>query len=783
MWRIWLLLLVCYPLLFTNLGISWGQDRLTLRILSYNIHHCEGVDGKLDVARIAKIIQQVEPDIVALQEVDRHTRRSQGIDQPAELARMLAMQYVFEKNIDHEGGQYGNAILSRLPILKQQNHRLPSVGGSEQRGVLDVELNTPMGIVRLLATHLDHRQDDRERIESMRTINRLANEQPELPTILAGDLNAVPESNVLKLANEQWSITNSSPLFTIPVKTPTRQIDYVLTFPAGRWETKQTRVLDEPVASDHRPIMAVVDLKRRAFSANHTLWNGFERFDFEVAGKPLMVIRPKLPAVGNPWIWHGEFFGHKPAPDIALLHKGFHIVYASIPNMLGRPEAVQHWNKVYKHLTQYHGLAPKAGLVGLSRGGLYCYNWAIANPDKVACIYGDAPVCDFRSWPGGKGTGPGNAQNWQFVLRLWNFKNDTEALAYSGNPVDNLQPLALAGIPLLHVFGDADEVVPWEENTGLIADRFPKLGGNITLIRKPGVKHHPHGLDDPTPIVDFLSKHSSVPVSMSKTLQWPSSRQRNLDGAIVHTLDTPFQSAPTEIRVLLPDSVSDERRLPVLFVLPVEAGLGTRWGDGLSEIKRLDLHNKFGVICVAPTFSQLPWYADHPTSPDIRQEGYVVEAVLPLLRWYYPEARHDRDGRLLVGFSKSGWGAWSLLLRHPNLFGRAAAWDAPLAMSEPGQFGSGPIFGSAENFRHYHIHQLLRDQQELLSEPSGENKNNIRLIHAGYGNFGKQHDATEELLNDLKIPHVFHQGPHRPHAWTSGWLPEMVSALVDADIK
>ena len=87
--------------------------------------------------------------------------------------------------------------------------------------------------------------------------------------------------------------------------------------------------------------------------------------------------------------------------------QGFHIVYMQVPNMLGCPQAVRHWNAFYRELTEKYGFARKAALVGLSRGGLYCYNWAAANPEKVACIYGDAPVCDFKSWPGGKGKGRG----------------------------------------------------------------------------------------------------------------------------------------------------------------------------------------------------------------------------------------------------------------------------------------------------------------------------------------------------------------------------------------
>jgi pimeloyl-ACP methyl ester carboxylesterase len=245
------------------------------------------------------------------------------------------------------------------------------------------------------------------------------------------------------------------------------------------------------------------------FPGKQSVWNGYDRYDFEVDGRPVLVVAPKEAAPGKPWVWHGEFFGHKPAPDIALLGSGFHIVYMSVPDMLGCPDAVKHWDAFYEELTGKHGFAKKAALVGLSRGGLYCYNWASANPEKVACIYGDAPVCDFKSWPGGRGKGKGSDRDWKLVLGKYHFEDDAAALAYTGNPVDSLAPLASAGVPLLHVFGDADDVVPWEENTGLIAERYQALGGEIQLIRKPGVGHHPHGLDDSTPIIEFIFKHAN----------------------------------------------------------------------------------------------------------------------------------------------------------------------------------------------------------------------------------------------------------------------------------
>jgi endonuclease/exonuclease/phosphatase family metal-dependent hydrolase len=233
-----------------------------LRVLSYNIHHCEGVDAKLDLERIAAVIRAAEPDLVALQEVDQRVRRSRSVDQPAELARLTGMKAVFGQNIPLEGGGYGNAVLSRLPIVRQQNHKLPNVDAGEQRGVLEVELDAPGDKQPLLflATHLDHRRDDRERLASAKAIAELAAGQGERPMLLVGDLNATPDSAVMTEFGKSWRRANDEILPTIPVNQPARQIDYVMLRPAERWKVIDVKVIDEPVASDHLPILATVEL-------------------------------------------------------------------------------------------------------------------------------------------------------------------------------------------------------------------------------------------------------------------------------------------------------------------------------------------------------------------------------------------------------------------------------------------------------------------------------------------------------------------------------------------
>jgi pimeloyl-ACP methyl ester carboxylesterase len=234
-------------------------------------------------------------------------------------------------------------------------------------------------------------------------------------------------------------------------------------------------------------------------------WRGYTRHVFSVDGCKAWVVEPKTAAPGNPWTWCMEF------PDAftertgvpQLLAKGFYNVHIEVGNTHGCPAAVKHFDAFYAAITA-RGLAKKGTLIGISRGGLYAYNWAAKNPDKVVCIYGDAPVCDFKSWPGGKGKGKGSAGDWTALIRNYGFKNEAEALAYKSNPVDELAPLAAAHIPLIHVVGDADNVVPVPENTAVVERRYKELGGEIIVIHKPGVGHHPHGLDDPKPLVDFI---------------------------------------------------------------------------------------------------------------------------------------------------------------------------------------------------------------------------------------------------------------------------------------
>jgi len=254
-----------------------------------------------------------------------------------------------------------------------------------------------------------------------------------------------------------------------------------------------------------------------------------------------------------------------------------------------------------------------------------------------------------------------------------------------------------------------------------------------------------------------------------------SDAKKDDSGFLTHEVKSSHQAGTTQIRVLMPEKVEKGKKYSVVYVLPVEAGTENRYGDGLKEIKKLDLHNTHQTVFVAPTFSHLPWFADHPTKKEIRQESYFLKVVVPFVEKTYP-VKDTASGRFLLGFSKSGWGAYTLLLRNPDVFGKAVAWDAPLMMDKPGKYGSGDIFGTEENFAGYHL-------TKLLEANAGKLRKEKRLILLGYGGFRGDHQKAHELMDKLKIAHEYRDGPQRKHDWHSGWVKEAIELLLKADTK
>ncbi len=235
---------------------------------------------------------------------------------------------------------------------------------------------------------------------------------------------------------------------------------------------------------------------------------GYPRHDFMLGDRVCTVVEPSQPAPGRHWVWRAEFLHSFPSFLVAMLRRGWWVGFVNVGNTFGCPAAMRCFDAFYREMTVTHGFHPRPVIEGMSRGGLYVYNWAARNPDKVGLIYGDNPVCDFKSWPGGKGKGPGSPPDWTALQACYGFSSEAEALAWPDNPVDNLGAIIKAGIPMAHVFGDADEIVPWEDNTGVLSERVRAQGGNITLFRKPGSRHHPHGPEDAEAFADWVQVHA-----------------------------------------------------------------------------------------------------------------------------------------------------------------------------------------------------------------------------------------------------------------------------------
>lgn len=268
------------------------------------------------------------------------------------------------------------------------------------------------------------------------------------------------------------------------------------------------------------PFVATLFLTLQLQGQDQSLWHGHKILDTDLNGRNFKIVFPDKPNENRDWVWRARFWGHEPQTDLALLERGFHVAYVDVAGLFGNEEAIAVWDQFYKKMTSDYQLNPKVVLEGFSRGGLIVYNWANRNAEKLACIYADAPVCDFKSWPMGLGKSAGSEAAWKACLAQYGFSEE-EALVFKGNPVDHMDNLAIAEVPILHVVGDADAVVPVSENTGLVKTRLGELGWEMKVLHKPGVGHHPHSLKDPKPIVDFILTHTgNRKIPVSKDPEW-----------------------------------------------------------------------------------------------------------------------------------------------------------------------------------------------------------------------------------------------------------------------
>src|SRR5438128_5492084 len=234
-----------------------------LRVMTYNIHVGVGMDKKMDLQRIADVINQEHPDLVSLQEVDRGVKRTQGVDEITELAGMTKMEYAFAHNLDYQGGQYGVAILSRFPILKVDHRKYENKREAERRGMIRVEVSVNNRILSFVATHLDYQYEDGRVFETEQLLEFLRDQTG--PLILVGDFNEEPTGDAYKLMlpkfEDAWLRSHAKgDGLSYPADKPAKRIDYIFYRANGGVRAKRAWVVST-LASDHIPVMAELEIQ------------------------------------------------------------------------------------------------------------------------------------------------------------------------------------------------------------------------------------------------------------------------------------------------------------------------------------------------------------------------------------------------------------------------------------------------------------------------------------------------------------------------------------------
>lgn len=260
--------IMCLIYLGTSTNLKGAEKSNTLRILCYNIHYGQGNDGKYDVARLAKVIQRTKPDLVALQEVDVGVKRSGRVHEAQRLAELTGMAVRFGPTQHYEGGLFGNAVLTRLPILDVMIQPLPYTESTPERvtyprGAIVVTVRGPGDKpLKFISTHFQHNVPE-DRVAEARAINKHFTTD-KIPTILAGDMNAKPDSEPIQILLKQWTNAideKASP--TAPSSKPRSRIDYIFYRDASQFEMIESKVIEEPMASDHLPVLAILKLTQK----------------------------------------------------------------------------------------------------------------------------------------------------------------------------------------------------------------------------------------------------------------------------------------------------------------------------------------------------------------------------------------------------------------------------------------------------------------------------------------------------------------------------------------
>ena len=251
-------------ILFYSIGISQTSidNKKIIKVLSFNILHGATTEGDFDLDKIAKVIKDADPDLVALQEVDFRTNRAKKYDLATELGYRTKMISLFAKAMDFDDGEYGNGILSKLTFLKTRNIALPYTQGNEPRTAIEITTILTFGdTISFISTHLNHLESGKDRLKQAIKINEIFSSN-KYPTILAGDLNDIPKSKTINIVENIWnsSYNKENPRPTFPSNKPERKIDYVMFLPKEKWKILETKVIQDSIASDHCGYLVTLEL-------------------------------------------------------------------------------------------------------------------------------------------------------------------------------------------------------------------------------------------------------------------------------------------------------------------------------------------------------------------------------------------------------------------------------------------------------------------------------------------------------------------------------------------
>lgn len=240
-------------------------------------------------------------------------------------------------------------------------------------------------------------------------------------------------------------------------------------------------------------------------SIKNSEWHGFKVYESQIDDFRIWVVEPNVPAKGKPWVMRIQDFGDGFHWQIneKLLNSGAYVVAVNSYNTYGSDYGLSLMDSLYKVACHHFGLPEKCVLTAVSRAGLSTYRWAIRHPERVACIYCEGPVLDFKTWPM---SWLPSANNWTELKRYYGFSNDAEAIAYKGNPIDNLESIAKEKIPIRHVISLTDEhdtkIVPNDRNTLEAQLRLQMMGHDMEIVVIPEGMTVPYAFDDES--VEFM---------------------------------------------------------------------------------------------------------------------------------------------------------------------------------------------------------------------------------------------------------------------------------------